>query len=52
MERWQQNILGDITMKFTEVQFNTIKSLLDHYQWDLEECIVSDKKTFDTNNRK
>ena len=40
----------DFAMKFTEVQFNTIviQSLFDHYQSDLEECIVSDKKTFHT----
>ena len=34
------------SFKLTELQFNTMKYLFQHYAWDFEDCIVGHCKTF------
>ena len=34
------------TLKLNRLQFETIRNLFTHYDWDFDECIVGEKKTF------
>lgn len=36
------------TFKLNSLQFETIRNLFSHYDWNFEECIIGEKKTFDT----
>ena len=36
------------TFKLNSLQFETIRNLFIHYDWDFDECIVGEKKSFDS----
>lgn len=36
------------TFKLNSLQFETIWNLFNHYDWNFDDCIVGEKKTFDT----
>lgn len=38
------------TFKLNKLQFETVQSLFNHYDWNFEECVVGINKTFDSEN--
>ena len=36
------------TLKLNSLQFETIRNLFTHYDWDFDECIIGEKKSFES----